>query len=179
MNKPIREGFVKEGEPVEIEATAVEKPAASVKPAPILDLTAEAIVEDKPSYEELEAEVKRLRERLAPPPDEWPLVIKLRHRPIKAPGKDGKEAMINELSFREPRANDMIKAGGNPVRVAFMGVVDGQPNYDYLIDDNRMTKVMANLMGIQDAYLMSLDPRDYASAAYRLRRFFISDQGLW
>ena len=179
MNKPIREGFVKEGEPVEIEATAVDKSTAAAA-KPTLELSAvEEIVENKPTYEQLEAEVKRLRERLAPPPDEWPLVIKLRHRPIKAPGKDGKEVMIHEMSFREPRANDMIKAGGNPVRVAFMGVVDGQPNYDYLIDDNRMSKVMANLVGFQDAYLLALDPRDYASAAYRLRRFFISDQGLW
>jgi Phage tail assembly chaperone proteins, E, or 41 or 14 len=177
MNKPVREGFVKEGEPVEIEATAVPTAAAA---KPTLELSAvEESVEGRPTYEELEAEVKRLRERLAPPPDEWPLVIKLRHRPIKAPGKDGKEVMINELSFREPRANDMIKAGGNPVRVAFMGVVDGQANYDYLIDDARMSKVMANLVGFQDAYLMAMDPRDYASAAYRLRRFFISDQGLW
>jgi hypothetical protein len=172
MNKPVREGFIKD-EPIEIEAAVVEEPA------PAAALALEAPAQDKPSYEELEAEVKRLRERLAPPPDAWPLVIRLRHRQINAPGKDGKEAMINELSFREPRANDMIKAGGNPVRVAFMGVVDGQPNYDYLIDDGRMIKLMANLMGIQDAYLAALDPRDYASAAYRLRRFFISDQGLW
>jgi hypothetical protein len=173
MNKPVpREGFIQQDQ-VEIETAVVAESAA----APAIEPAIEE--EEKPTYEELEAEVKRLRERLAPPPDAWPLVIKLRHRPIKAPGKDGKEVMINELSFREPRANDMIKAGGNPVRVAFMGVVDGQPNYDYMIDDHRMTKVMANLMGIQDAYLMALDPRDYASAAYRLRRFFISDQGLW
>jgi hypothetical protein len=171
MNKPVREGFIQQ------ETVEVEVPAES--PPPVLEVEAEVAPDNKPTYEELEAEVKRLRERLAPPPDVWPMVIKLRHRPIKAPGKDGKEVMINELSFREPRANDMIKAGGNPVRVAFMGVVDGQPNYDYMIDDARMTKVMANLMGIQDAYLMALDPRDYASAAYRLRRFFISDQGLW
>jgi hypothetical protein len=173
MNKPIREGFVIEQETVEVEVpTEAEAP-------PVSGVLEAEDVSEKPSYEELEAEVKRLRERLAPPPDAWPLVIKLRHRPIKAPGKDGKEVMINELSFREPRANDMIKAGGNPVRVAFMGIVDGQSNYDYMIDDHRMTKVMANLMGIQDAYLLALDPRDYASAAYRLRRFFISDQGLW
>jgi hypothetical protein len=169
MNKPFREGFIEQ------DAVEVDVPAEA-EAQPVLEAeTASA----KPTYEELEEEVKRLRARLAPPPDVWPMVIKLRHRPIKAPGKDGKEVTINELSFREPRANDMIKAGGNPVRVAFMGVVDGQPNYDYLIDDGRMTKVMANLMGVQDAYLMALDPRDYASAAYRLRRFFISDQGLW
>jgi hypothetical protein len=170
MNKPVREGFILQQETVEVEV-----PAES--PPPVLEV--EVVPDNKPTYEELEDEIKRLRARLAPPPDTWPLVIKLRHRPIKAPGKDGKEALINELSFREPRANDMIQAGGNPVRVAFMGVVDGQSNYDYMIDDARMTKVMANLMGIQDAYLMALDPRDYASAAYRLRRFFISDQGLW
>jgi hypothetical protein len=170
MNKPVREGFIQQ------EEVEVEVPAESPSPvSPMLE--AEASVQ--PTYEDLVAENKRLRERLAPPQDSWPLVIKLRHRPIKAPGKDGKEVLINELSFREPRANDMIKAGGNPVRVAFMGIVDGEANYDYMIDDARMTKVMANLMGIQDAYLMALDPRDYASAAYRLRRFFISDQGLW
>jgi hypothetical protein len=173
MNKPVREGFVKEGESVEL---VTEPKLVEQQPPPALEVPAE---EEKPTYEELEDEVKRLRERLAPPPDEWPLVIKLRHRPIKAPTKDGKEAIINEMSFREPRANDMIKSGGNPVRVAFMGVIDGEARYDYLIDDGRMIKVMANLMGVQDAYLLALDPRDYASASYRLRRFFISDQGLW
>jgi hypothetical protein len=38
---------------------------------------------------------------------------------------------------------------------------------------------MANLSGLLEPQLQKMDPRDYNSCAYRLRSFFLPEQGVW
>ena len=139
MNKPEREGFVDDAEPIESAAAEPEKPAE-------------------------------------PQPDIWPLVIKLMHKPIqKSPMGD----TVNELKFREPTAADIIRSGGNPVRIEAADLVGNQVHYNVKIDDAKMMRMMANLSGILEPYIQKMDSRDYNSCAYRLQRFFMSEQGWW
>ena len=152
MNKPraIREGFIEDDRPDD-PFERDEKPKKTIEPAP-------------PEAPPLPAE------------DEWPIVIKLQ-KPI--PGEKTGE-MITELRMREPSTNDLIKAGGNPCRVEIVNA--GTPNATaaIIIDDLRMFKLVAGLSGILEQFLVRLDPRDYSSAAYRLRRFFIPEgKHLW
>ena len=140
MNKPEREGFVDDAEPIE---QAAEQPQ-----------------EKAPE----------------PPPDVWPLVIKLKHRPVQ---KSALGDTVKELAFREPTAGDIIRAGGNPVRVEVADIVGNQIVYNFRIDDAKMMRLMASLCGIVEPYLQKMDTRDFNSCAYRLQRFFIGEQGMW
>lgn len=104
---------------------------------------------------------------------EWPLVIKLRHKPIKKSEID----VLGELSFREPTAFDLIKCGGNPCRLEVSEMLAGnRVVYSWTIDDNKMMRLMANLCGVLEPQLQRMDPRDYATCAYKLRYFFIPDE---
>jgi hypothetical protein len=123
----------------------------------------------------VQAQEPQQEEQQQPEPDEWPIVIKLRHKPIK---KSPTET-IDELTFREPTTSDLINAGGNPVRTDIVDDANGKPTFIFHVDDPKMIRVMANMSGILDAFLKQMDPRDYASAAYRLRRFFVPEQGIW
>ena len=109
--------------------------------------------------------------------DDWPLKIKLMHKPVQ------KSALatdtVNELIFREPTAGDIMRSGGNPVRVEVAQVTGNEIVYNFVIDDAKMIKLMANLSGILEPYLQKMDTRDYNSCAHRLRRFFIAEQGMW
>lgn len=151
MNKPMREGFV-DGEPV-----AIEKPIAT-------------------GNQMVEAPAQEPAPEPALPPDMWPMVIKLQHRPVK---KTALGDTVKELTFREPTARDIMKAGGNPCRVEVVEITGTQVIYNYVNDDPKMLKLMALLTGINDGYLGDMDPRDYNSCAYRLRRFFVPEQGIW
>jgi tail assembly chaperone E/41/14-like protein len=115
----------------------------------------------------------------APEPlaDVWPLVIKLMHKPVQ---KSVAET-VKELTFREPTAGDIMRAGGNPVRVEIAEVqaADNRVVYNFRIDDQKMMRLMASLSGVLEPYLMKMDPRDYNSCAHRLQRFFIAEQGMW
>jgi Phage tail assembly chaperone proteins, E, or 41 or 14 len=112
-----------------------------------------------------------------PPADEWPLVIKLMHRPVQ------KSAIVtdtvDQLVFREPTAGDIMRSGGNPVRVEVAQVTGNEIVYNFVIDDSKMLRLMANLCGVLEPYLQKMDARDYNSCAHRLRRFFIAEQGMW
>jgi len=110
-----------------------------------------------------------------PPPDLWPLVVKLMHKPVqKSPVET-----VTQLSFREPTAGDIMRSGGNPVRVEVADIVGNMVTYNFKIDDAKMIRLMANLSGILEPYLMAMDTRDYNSCAHRLQRFFIAEQGMW
>lgn len=140
MNKPEREGFVDDAEPI-AEVAAAEQ--------------------DKPPLE--------------PIPDTWPLVIKLMHKPVqKSIGET-----VKELTFREPTAGDIIRAGGNPVHVEVADIQGNQIVYNFRIDDAKMMRLMASLCGIVEPYLSKMDTRDYNSCTHRLQRFFIAEQGMW
>jgi hypothetical protein len=107
--------------------------------------------------------------------EDWPLVIKLKHKSIK----NDVGHLIDEISLREPTTADLIRAGGNPVRTEIGEITNGQAIFIFHIDDQKMFKLISATSGIMEAFLQKMDPRDYTSAAYRLRRFFIPEQGIW
>lgn len=127
----------------------------------------EGFVDDEP--------VEELTKAPIPVPElpEWPLVIPLRHKPIKRSEVD----IVSELKFREPTAFDLIKCGGNPCRLEVSEMLTGnRVVYSWTIDDSRMMRLMANLCGVLEPQLQRMDPRDYATCAYKLRYFFIPDE---
>jgi hypothetical protein len=106
---------------------------------------------------------------------EWPMVIKLLHKPIQK----SRTEILNEITFREPSAMDIIRSGGNPCRIEVTEVSGGRVIYNPIIDDAKMFTLMANLSGLLEPQLQKMDPRDYNSCAYRLRSFFLPEQGVW
>jgi hypothetical protein len=97
----------------------------------------------------------------APPQETWPVTVRLLHKPVR----NMKGEMVKELNFREPSARDIMHIGGNPVRL--------NDRFETVIDDVKMLALMANLSGIVSPLLEVMDPRDFASCAYRLRGFFL------
>lgn len=97
---------------------------------------------------------------------EWPVRVKILHRPIR----DNKGEQVKELTFREPTAGDISRCG-NPVRITQDG--------DAVIDEKKMTMMMAQLSGILVPFIEGMDPRDWNSAAYRLRGFFLPEVEAW
>jgi hypothetical protein len=95
----------------------------------------------------------------------WPIRVKLVHKSIR--DQDNRE--LKELLFREPTAGD-INRYGNPVRLT--------DDYDAVIDERKMTLIMANLSGVHSPFLDKMDPRDWNSCAYRLRTFFLPEPAL-
>jgi hypothetical protein len=74
---------------------------------------------------------------------------------------------------------DIIRCGGNPCRIEITEVTGGKMVYNAKIDDAKMMVLMANLSGLLEPQLQKFDPRDYNSCAYRLRSFFLPEQGIW
>jgi hypothetical protein len=148
MNQPLREGFV---DP-QAKPAAQAAPAALPAPAapPVVDMTGAPVQQAAP----------------AAPVSEWPITIKLRKRPIT--GNRGE--VLNELTFREPTARDIMNCG-NPVWITATGEVQ--------FDERKMTAVMAHLSGVLQPLLDSMHPTDWNSCAYRLRRFFLPDPEAW
>jgi hypothetical protein len=105
----------------------------------------------------------------APPPEErretWPIKVKLVHKPIR--DQDSNE--LAELSFREPTAGDIVRYG-NPARLS--------SDYDAVIEERKMTLMIAALSGVLSPMLDKMDPRDWNSCAYRLRPFFLPEPAL-
>lgn len=150
MNKPdMREGF-QENEPFDDE----DEPGTKT-------IEATAAVEDSVG---IDADIL----------PEWPMTIKLMHKPILK----GREE-VSELTFREPTALDIIRCGGNPCRIEIVDLPSGQVAFYPIIDDGKMMRLMANLSGLLEPQLQKMDPRDYNSCAHRLRRFFLPEQGVW
>ena len=120
------------------------------------------------------------QQRAAPPPeiapspveqppieaDKWPIRVKLLHRAIR----NNKNDEIREVTLREPRAGD-INRYGNPVRINTEGEV--------IIDERKMTYIIAALTDILPPLIETMDPRDWNSVAYRLRYFFLPDPAAW
>jgi Phage tail assembly chaperone proteins, E, or 41 or 14 len=120
--------------------------------------------EEKQQTAAVEAETQVVP--IAPLSDEWPITVRLLHKKLRVSKTDERD----ELTFREPTGRD-INNVGNPVRIDSRGEI--------LIDDQRMLHMMANLSGILSPVLERMDPRDYASCAYRLRNFFTPNVEAW
>jgi hypothetical protein len=100
------------------------------------------------------------------PAETWPITVKLLHKPIR----NNTNEMVKELILREPTGGD-INRYGNPVRFNNEG--------EMLIDERKMTLVIAALSGILPPFIEMMDPRDWNSVAYRLRVFFLPDPAAW
>ena len=98
--------------------------------------------------------------------EEWPIIVRMIYRPIR--NNRGEE--VREVALREPRAGD-INRYGNPIRVNQEG--------DVIIDERKMSYMIAALSGILPPFIDEMDPRDWNSCAYRLRRFFLPDPAAW
>lgn len=150
---PLREGFVEARAPA-AEAPAPEQPPVA-RPAP-----QPAAKPDLPKAvppPQLEAPPTPISDE-----DEWPLIVKLMHGTIV----NDKGETLSAVSFRKPRAGD-INRYGNPTRVNRDG--------DIVIDEVKMTYVMAALSGILPPFIEAMDTRDWNSCAYKLRGFFLPD----
>jgi hypothetical protein len=102
----------------------------------------------------------------APYVETWPIKVKILHKAIR----DNNGAEIKELTFRQPTGAD-INYSGIPVRIDNAGEI--------VIDERKMTLMMTALSGVMTPFLEAMDPRDWASCAYRLRRFFLPDPAAW
>jgi hypothetical protein len=130
---------------------------------------AEGFIRDEPAA--IEAPTPQAAPAQAPAPEPepqetWPIKVRLLHRTIR--DNDGND--VKELSFRQPTGGD-INRYGNPVRI--------DQNGDVVIDERKMTLIMTALTGIMSPLLERMDPRDWNSAAYRLRNFFLPDPAAW
>ena len=108
----------------------------------------------------------KIRGEIAAEREPWPVVVQLLYKPIK--NEKGEE--LSSLSFREPRATEINRIG-NPTRILSDGEV--------IIEERKMTYIMAALCGVLPPYLDAMDPRDWNSCAYRLRKFFLYDPRAW
>jgi hypothetical protein len=105
-----------------------------------------------------------------PPPEEWPLVVKLR-RPIE----NEKREMIGELFFKEPTANHLIRAGGTPFEIEYTEQnADGTWRIRVHTDYRKLLTLMANLSGVMEPFLQKMDPRDLTNCGLRLQGFFLA-----
>jgi hypothetical protein len=50
---------------------------------------------------------------------------------------------------------------------------------EIIIEERKMTYIMGALCGILPPLLEQMDPRDWNSCAYRLRKFFLPDLRGW
>jgi hypothetical protein len=129
----------------------------------------EGFVKDEPRAKparEPEATAAPPVDTVQQPVETWPIKVKLLHRKIMG----NKNETLDELSFREPTGGDINRVG-NPVRIDSTGEI--------VIEERKMTLMMATLSGVLSPLLDQLDPRDWNSCAYRLRRFFLPDPEAW
>ena len=75
---------------------------------------------------------------------------------------------VKQVTMREPRAGD-INRYGNPVRVNSDGEI--------IIDERKMTYMIAALANILPPFIEDMDTRDWNSCAYRIRAFFSARTG--
>lgn len=155
--KPLREGFQVVDDDAAPEAEPKARPAEP-EAAPAAERVKRAV--PPPELEESPAELPPL------PVDEWPITVKLLYKPIR--NNRGEE--IREVKIREPRAGD-INRYGNPVRI--------NREDEVVIDERKMTYIIAALTDILPPFVETMDPRDWNSVAYRLRRFFLPDPAAW
>jgi hypothetical protein len=148
-NARAREGFVEDHPPPIPPKAAAEAPQPEKKHAT-----------PPPTIEPSPADLPPLAQ------DEWPIKVRLLYKQIRSNSGD----KIGEVVMREPKAGD-INRYGNPVRVNQDG--------DVIIDERKMTYMIAALTEILPPFIEEMDPRDWNSCAYRLRRFFLPDPAAW
>lgn len=160
--RPIREGFVSPP-PADALPSPPPPPQRDALPQPPLP---SQLKSTKPEPEPPLSELEAARRDIAASAETWPIVVNLLYKPIK----NDKGELVNALSFREPRAGEINRIG-NPTRMLWDGEI--------IIEERKMTYIMAALCGILPPLLDEMDPRDWNSCALRLRKFFIPDLRAW
>jgi hypothetical protein len=155
----IREGFIPEAPPL----TPPLAPPLAAPPQPPLP---SQLKSETPKPEPVLSEADQLRKDIFDSAEIWPITVQLLYRPIK---NDHGET-VNTLTFREPRASEINRIG-NPTRMLWDGEI--------IIEERKMTYIMGALCGILPPLLDAMDPRDWNSCAYRLRKFFLPDLRAW
>jgi hypothetical protein len=160
--RAIREGFV---------APAAAEPEPPLPPPQQHDAPPQAPLPSQlkattPEPEPPLPEVDAVRRDIAANAEAWPIVVQLLYKPIK----NNQGEMINALSFREPKASEINRIG-NPTRMLW--------DNEIIIEERKMTYIMASLSGVLPPLLDEMDPRDWNSCALRLRKFFIPDLRAW
>jgi tail assembly chaperone E/41/14-like protein len=154
-----KEGFVPEPELPFVS----DRPPPGAPPQPPLP---SQLRPDPPPIEPALSEADQIRKEIAENAEDWPITVQLLYRSIK----NDKGQDVNSLTFREPRASEINRIG-NPTRMTWDGEV--------LIEERKMTHIMAALCGILPPLLEMMDPRDWNSCALRLRKFFLPDLRAW
>jgi hypothetical protein len=121
---------------------------------------------EQPPPEAPLSEAEQARQEIAAAAERWPVTVQLLYKPIM---NDTGET-VNKLTFREPRASDINRIG-NPTRMLWDGEI--------IIEERKMTYIMAALCGILPPLLEAMDPRDWNACALRLRKYFLPDVRGW
>jgi hypothetical protein len=157
---PLREGFV-------VNPPAHEQPHEPMQnervPQPPLP---SQLKPEQPAPESPLSEIDSVRKDIAANAETWPIVVQLLYKSIM----NDKGEMIDKLSFREPKASEINRIG-NPTRMLWDGEI--------VIEERKMTYIMAALSGVLPPLLETMDPRDWNSCALRLRKFFLPDLRAW
>lgn len=93
-----------------------------------------------------------------------PLTLALR-KSIIANGDE-----VNELTFREPTAGDIERAG-NPVNIDMMS--SDTPKVTF--DAKAMTQMMSFLAAVPPSTIRQMHPKDWNTAAWSLAGFFMPE----
>lgn len=157
--RPIREGFV--SSPPAPEPLG-EPPRDTLPQTPLPS----QVKTEQPRPEPPVSEMDEIRREVAASADVWPITVQLLYKPIR----NDKGEEVTSLSFREPRASEINRIG-NPTRMLWDGEI--------IIEERKMTYIMGALCGILPPLLEAMDPRDWNSCAYRLRKFFLPDLRAW
>ena len=152
---PLREGFV-----IDPPRDAPPRDASPQSPLP------SQVKVEQPTPEPPLPEIEQARKDIAASAEAWPITVHLLYKSIR----NNKGDMIDSLTFREPRASEINRIG-NPTRMLWDGEI--------IIEERKMTYIMAALCDVLPPLLDAMDPRDWNSCALRLRKFFLPDLRAW
>jgi hypothetical protein len=163
----LREGFVRDRD-VPLEPPAEPLPPETEPPiaTPPQEPLPSQLKSEQPVPEPPLSGVEELRKEIVATADAWPITVQLLYKPIHDPTK----GELKALTFREPRASEINRIG-NPTRMLWDGEI--------IIEERKMTYIMGALSGVLPPVIDTMDPRDWNSCAYRLRKFFLPDLRAW
>jgi hypothetical protein len=146
--------------------TIEEQPEAPPQQLGPQDVLPSQLVNEPPVLEPPLSEAESARREIAASPEAWPVTVELLYKPVR----NLKGEVLYRLTFSEPTAG-VINRVGNPTRMLWDGEI--------VIEERKMTHIMAALANLPAQAIEMMDPRDWNSCAYRLRKFFLPDLRGW
>jgi hypothetical protein len=178
MNTTMREGFVHQDEEADVYVAvppAKPKVVYQAPKGPHVEESVDDPTNRNPGGSSPEPDAKQDKDRNAPPPIdldapaediEWPIKLKLLYKPTR----DTKNRIIHELLIRAPTAGD-ISLCGNPVRLNTQG--------DVIVDEQKMTLMLARLSDVFPPMIEQLDARDWISCSFFMQRILLPNRRTW